>query len=40
MNTGADLNNIYAECLQQEGSIKCLDQVGIVSFLNDPQVKT
>lgn len=33
------MNNLYTDCVQQEGDTRCVDQIGIISFLNDPDVK-
>ena len=37
--TGADLNNLYKQCLSQPGEYRCLDHIGIDTFLNTPIVK-
>lgn len=37
--TGADLYNIFKECLHQPGDIDCLDHTGIDTFLNVGTVK-
>lgn len=37
--TGADLTNLYTECLKQPGDYGCIDHVGIDTFLNVYAVK-
>lgn len=37
--TGADLRNLYQECLHQSGDYGCLDHIGIDAFLNNAAVK-
>jgi hypothetical protein len=37
--TGADLRNLYMECLHQPGDYGCIDHIGIDTFLNVQAVK-
>ena len=37
--TGADLRNLYMECLHQPGDYGCIDHEGIDEFLNDEGVQ-
>ena len=37
--TGADIHNLYQECLHQPGDYGCVDHVGIDIFLNVATVK-
>ena len=37
--SGADLANLYMECLHQPGDYGCIDHVGIDTFLNVYAVK-
>ncbi len=37
--TGADLRNLYQECLHQAGDYGCIDHMGIDLFLNVDTVK-
>lgn len=37
--TGADLHNLYTECLHQPGDYGCIDHIGIDTFLNSATVQ-
>ena len=37
--TGADIHNLYTECLHQPGDYGCIDHIGIDAFLNSGTVK-
>ena len=41
VKTGSDITNLYRECVQQTGpeKYKCMDTVGILTFLNNKQVR-
>jgi hypothetical protein len=39
MITGADIHNLYQECLHQPGDYGCVDHIGIDIFLNLAAVK-
>ena len=37
--SGADIHNLFKECLHQPGDYACIDHIGIDAFLNSPTVK-
>jgi len=37
--SGADLHNLFKECLHQPGDFGCIDHIGIDTWLNNKEVK-